>query len=216
MIDVIHPTAIVEPGVELGDRTAVWDGVHIRAGAVVGSDCIVGEKTYVAYDVRIGDLVKLNAHVYVCAGVTIEDGCLVAAGAVFTNEKAPRATDVEITALLPSEPTEHTLRTAVRRGATIGANATIGPGLELGEYCMVGMGSVVTASVPAHGLVVGNPARLVGLVARNGQRVLRLDEAEPLPADATIECPGDGVLVVSQGRVVWSAATESPPTQCPG
>ena len=204
----VHATAIVESGVEIGDRTAIWDAVHVRSGAVIGRDCIIGEKSYVAYDVRIGDFVKINAHVYVCAGVTIEDGCLVAAGVVFTNEKAPRATDPEITKLLTSEPTAHTLRTTVRRGATIGANATIGPGVNLGDYCMIGMGAVVTSSVPAHGLVVGTPARLVGLVARDGQRVLRLEEGEELPRETRIECPGDGVLVVVEGRVVWEDAKQ--------
>jgi len=207
---VIHPTAIVEPGAEVGARTAVWDSVHIRSGAVIGSDCIVGEKTYVAYDVRVGDLVKINAHVYLCAGVTIEDGCMVAAGAVFTNEKSPRATDPDITALRPSDPTDRTLETVVRRGATIGANATIGPGIELGEYCMVGMGAVATRSVPAHGLVVGNPARLVGLVDRSGECVLRLGADEALPDEAQIECPGDGTLVVSGGQVTFRAASSSP------
>lgn len=199
----IHPTAIIEDGVEIGEGTAIWDGVHVRERAVIGRDCIVGEKSYVAYDVRIGDLVKINAHVYVCAGVTIDDGCLLAAGVVFTNELTPRATDAEITRLLPSDPTEHTLRTRVGRGATVGANATIGPGLDLGEYCMVGMGAVVTADVPAHGLVVGNPARLVGLVSRDGTRVLALSAGEALPSSGRFRCEGDGFLVVAEGRVVW-------------
>lgn len=197
----IHPTALVEEGVRIGDGTAVWDAVHIRRGAVVGRDCIVGEKTYVAYDVRIGDLVKLNAGVYVCAGVTIGDGVMVAAHVVFTNEIAPRATDVAVARLRPSEPTGATLATRVERGATIGANATIGPGVVLGEFCMVGMGSVVVGDVPAFGLVMGNPARLRGLVARDGTRVLALREGEPLPEGRRVECPGDGVLVVEGGVV---------------
>lgn len=169
----IHPTAIVEPGVEIGDGSSVWDSAHLRAGARVGRDCIVGEKTYLAYDVRVGDLCKLNACVYVCAGVTVEDGVMVAAHTVFTNDLHPRATDPEVTGLLTSAPTAATLATTVRRGATIGANCTIGPGLELGAFCMVGMGSVVTADVPPHALVVGNPARLVGAVCRCGEVVAR-------------------------------------------
>jgi acetyltransferase-like isoleucine patch superfamily enzyme len=169
----IHPTAIVEDGAAIGPGTAVWDCAHVRHGASIGRDCIVGEKAYVAYDVRIGDLCKLNACVYVCAGVTIEDGVMVAAHTVFTNDLHPRATDPEITALATSAPTAATLATRVRRGATIGANCTIGPGVDLGAFCMVGMGSVVTADVPAHGLVVGNPARLVGAVCRCGEVVAR-------------------------------------------
>ena len=169
----IHPTALVEPGVELGDGASVWDNAHLRGGARVGRDCIVGEKAYLAYDVRVGDLCKLNACVYLCAGVTLEDGVMVAAHTVFTNDLHPRATDPDVTALQTSAPTAATLATTVRRGATIGANCTIGPGLELGAFCMVGMGSVVTSDVPPHGLVVGNPARLVGAVCRCGEVVAR-------------------------------------------
>jgi UDP-2-acetamido-3-amino-2,3-dideoxy-glucuronate N-acetyltransferase len=167
----IHPTALVEDGVHLGPGTAVWDNAHLRRGARIGRDCILGEKTYVAYDVQIGDLVKLNACVYVCAGVTIEDGVMVAAHTVFTNDRFPRATDPDLRALLGSEPSAATLQTRVRRGATIGANCTIGPGIELGAFCMVGMGSTVTRDVPAHALVVGNPARLAGVVCRCGEPV---------------------------------------------
>jgi acetyltransferase-like isoleucine patch superfamily enzyme len=197
----IHPTALVEDGVSLGPDTVVWDGVHIRRGAVIGRGCILGEKTYVAYGVRIGDLVKVNAHVYLCAGVSVGDGCLVAAHVVFTNDRAPRATDRDVTALLPSEPGPHSAATRVGRGASIGANATIGPGVELGEFCMVGMGAVVTADVPPHGLVAGNPARLIGLVARDGTRVWRARPGEPLPRSLRVRCPGDGELVVEDGRV---------------
>ncbi len=160
----IHPTAIIEPGVRLGSHTRVWDGVHIRHGAEIGSNCIIGEKTYIAYDVRIGNLVKLNAFVYVCAGVTIEDMVMVSAGTVFTNDKFPRAAIPERGELMTSEPTEDTLNTTVRRGATIGANATIGPGLELGEFCMVGMGAIVTKNVKPFQLVLGCPARGAGWV----------------------------------------------------
>lgn len=169
----IHPTALVEADVVLGPGTSVWDNVHLRRGARIGRECIVGEKTYVAYDVRIGDRCKLNACVYVCAGVTIEDGVMIAAHTVFTNDVTPRATTPDLQQLRSSAPDEHTLATFVRSGATIGANCTIGPGLELGRFCMVGMGSVVTHDVPPHALVVGNPARLAGLVCACGEVVVR-------------------------------------------
>jgi acetyltransferase-like isoleucine patch superfamily enzyme len=201
----IHPTALIEPGAAIGAGTAVWDHVHVRAGARIGRDCIVGEKTYVAGGVVIGDRVKVNAAVYLCAGVEIADGVMLAAHVVFTNDRLPRATDRELSALLPSEPGPSTERTRVAAGATIGANATIGPGLTIGCYAMVGMGAVVTADVPPHGLVVGNPARLVGLVARDGTPVLRLRGGQTLPVRARIACPGDGFLCLESGDIRWQA-----------
>lgn len=169
----IHPTALIEADVTLGAGTAVWDNVHVRRGARLGADCIVGEKTYIAYDVRIGDRCKLNANVYVCAGVEIGTGVMIAAHTVFTNDVYPRACDPDLRELQTSAPTEATLATCVRDGATLGANCTIGPGITLGEFCMVGMGSVVTRDVPPHALVLGNPARLAGIVCRCGELVCR-------------------------------------------
>jgi len=164
----IHSTARVEAGVRIGEGTSVWDNVHIRHGATIGRECIIGEKSYIAYDVRIGDLVKINAFVYVCAGVTVEDMVMIAAGVVFTNDRFPRAADPDRGRLLGSEPTDETLSTVVRRGATIGANATIGPGIEIGRFAMVGMGAVVTRSVLPHQLAVGCPARAAGWVCACG------------------------------------------------
>jgi len=165
----IHETALVEPAVELGEGTSVWDNVHIRGPARIGRDCIVGEKTYVAYGVTIGDFVKINAQVYVCTGVTIADRVMIAAGVIFTNDRYPRAFDPDGGGLADSGPNEETLNTHVAEGATIGAGAIIGPGLTIGAYAMIGMGSVVTSDVPPHGLVVGNPARLRGYVCMCGQ-----------------------------------------------
>src|SRR5581483_3605712 len=116
----IHPTALVEDGVQIGDGTSVWDNVHIRRGARVGEQCIIGEKTYIAYGVQIGNLVKINAFVYVCAAVTIEDGVMISAGTIFTNDRFPRAATSDLKSLRPSEPDAHTRPTLVRRGATIG------------------------------------------------------------------------------------------------
>jgi UDP-2-acetamido-3-amino-2,3-dideoxy-glucuronate N-acetyltransferase len=169
----VHPTALVEEGVVLGGNTRVWDGVHIRRGARLGHDCIVGEKTYIAYDVAIGNYVKINAVVYICAGVTIGDFCMISAHTVFTNDRFPRSGNRELTGLETSDPTDETLDTRLMRGVTIGANATIGPGVTLGEFSMVGMGSVVTKNVPAHALVVGNPARIAGWLSACGEPLVR-------------------------------------------
>jgi len=162
--ELIHPTAIIEKKVSIGAGTAVWDHVHIRKNTVIGEGCIIGEKTYIAYDVSIGSQVKINAFVYVCTGVTIEDRVMVGAGTIFTNDRYPRAFDRNGQSLKSSDPAEDALQTVVRKGASIGAACTVGPGVELGPYCMVGMGSVVTRSVLPHELVYGNPARQQGYV----------------------------------------------------
>jgi len=165
----VHPTAHIEDGVRIGARTQVWDGVHVRAPASIGHDCIVGEKTYIAYGVTIGNWVKINAMVYIPTGVTIEDRVMIAAGVIFTNDRYPRAFDDAVEGLAPSGPTKDTIGSRVAEGATVGAGARIGPGVTVGSYAMVGMGAVVIADVPAHGLVVGNPARLRGWVCVCGR-----------------------------------------------
>lgn len=185
----IHPTALIESGVDIGARTAVWDHVHVRAPAQIGHDCILGEKTYVAYGVTIGSFVKINAQVYLCNGVRIEDGVMVAAGVIFTNDRYPRAFGRD-GSLATSEPTNDTLATVVRRGSTIGAGALIGPGLEIGAFAMVGMGAVVVRDVPAHGLVYGNPARLHGYVCVCGSPLTGFDVASGAGRSGT--CVGCG------------------------
>jgi len=166
---MIHPTALIEAEVEIGAGSQIWDNVHIRQGARIGRNCIVGEKTYIAGQVQIGNHVKVNACVYICALVTIEDLVMISAHTVFTNDKLPRAFSPDLSGLATSAVTEETLPTVVRQGATIGANATIGCGIEIGRFAMVGMGSVVTRSVPDHALVFGNPARQRGYVCVCGQ-----------------------------------------------
>jgi len=174
-----HPTALIEERVVLGDDTKVWDGCHIRHGAKLGRSCIVGEKTYIAYDVVIGNYVKINACVYICADVTIDDFCMISAHTVFTNDRYPRSGNLELTGLETSAPTELTLATKLERGVTIGANATIGPGITLGAFSMVGMGSVVTRDVAPHTLVIGSPAKPVAWLCVCGEPLLKFGKSGP-------------------------------------
>lgn len=198
----IHPTALVEDGAVIGDGTSVWDNVHVRAPCRIGSDCIIGEKTYVAYGVDIGDRVKINAFVYICTGVTIETGVMISAGTTFTNDRFPRATTPDLTALRDSGPDELTLDTHVRAGATIGARSVIGGDLEIGRFAMVGMGSVVTRTVPDFHLVIGHPARPVGVVCRCGEPVLRFEGAIPETADE-LSCGACGLRYrLDSGKVI--------------
>ena len=197
----IHPTAEVEEGVEIGARTSVWADVHARRGARVGHDCIIGEKTYLGPDALIGDLVKLNAMVYVPTGVTIEDGVMIGAGTIFTNDRYPRGTNTALTELRDSGPDEHTLETRVEAGASVGAGATIGCGIVLGRWSMVGMGSVVTRDVPPFHLVVGSPARAIAIVCRCGEPVWRFPHADA-PRDAEGRCAVCGLAYrVEKGEV---------------
>ena len=197
----IHPTALIERDVVLGEGTSVWDNVHIRFGTTLGEQCIVGEKTYIAYDVRIGNRVKINSFVYICNAVTIEDGVMISASTTFTNDRFPRATFPDLKTLRGSEPDEHTLTTLVREGATIGAGCTIGNDLVIGRWAMVGMGSVVTKSIPDFHLVLGSPARSVGVVCKCGQLMHRFGD-DPRPTIAQLDCPAcDLKYTVDKGEV---------------
>jgi UDP-2-acetamido-3-amino-2,3-dideoxy-glucuronate N-acetyltransferase len=186
----IHPTAIVEESVTIGEGSSIWDNVHVRGPTTIGRDCIVGGKSYIAYDVTIGDRVKINSAVYIPAKVTIETGVLISAGTIFTNDMFPRATTPDLQHLRGSEPDEHTLGTVVREGATIGAGCRVGPGLEIGAFAMIGMGAVVTRDIPPFALALGVPARVTGLVCRCGQPVLR-GNPETTP-DQVLDCGACG------------------------
>ena len=196
----IHPTALIEDGVRIGDGTSVWDNVHIRHGASIGEQCIVGEKSYIAYDVRIGHRVKINAMVYICAAVTIEDGVMISASTTFTNDRFPRSTTPDLGALRSSDPDEHTLPTLVREGATIGAGCTIGNDLTIGRWAMVGMGSLVTKSIPDFHLAIGHPARSIGCVCRCGEPFLRFAPGET-PDAPEVACRCGLRYAVRQGQV---------------
>jgi UDP-2-acetamido-3-amino-2,3-dideoxy-glucuronate N-acetyltransferase len=201
----IHPTALIEENVAIGDGSAIWDNVHIRHGSTIGTDCIVGEKTYIAYDVVIGDRVKINAMVYICTAVTIEDGVMISAGTVFTNDRFPRATTSNLKELRPSEPDEDTLPTLVKEGATIGAGCVIGNDLSIGRFALVGMGSRVTKAVEDFHLVLGHPARPVGCVCRCGHPLLRFDSMEG--PEVKVDCSACGLRY----RIVEQSVEELDP-----
>lgn len=201
----IHPTAMVEPGVEIGADTSIWDHVHIRHDSCVGEACIIGEKTYIAYGVHIGHRVKINAFVYICNGVTIEDGVMISAGTIFTNDRFPRATTSDLRHLRPSEPDAHTRLTRVRQGATIGAGCTVGNDLEIGRFAMVGMGSLVTKSIPDFHLALGQPAVSVGCVCRCGQLLLRFSELVSMTPEH-VTCPACALPYTVENEQVTECA----------
>jgi acetyltransferase-like isoleucine patch superfamily enzyme len=201
MVPRIHPSAIIEENVEIGAGTAVWDHVHIRHSTQIGEECIIGEKSYIAYGVRIGHRVKINAFVYICTGVAIEDGVMIGAGTVFTNDRFPRATTPDLSQLRSSDPDEHTRTTRICEGATVGAGCTLGSDLTVGRFAMVGMGSVVTRSVPDFHLAFGIPAVSVGCVCRCGQPLLRFDDHPPAAVGDQV-CSVCGLRYEVAGREV--------------
>ncbi len=204
----IHPTALIEAGVDIGAETSVWDNVHIRGPETrIGSQCIIGEKSYIAYGVSIGDRVKINAFVYICNAVTIETGVMLSAGTIFTNDRFPRATTPDLKELRTSAPDEHTLATLVRQGVTIGAGSVIGCGFEIGQFAMVGMGALVTKAVPDFHLVIGHPARSVGCVCRCGEPFLRFKAGELPPDTAEITCGVCGLKYAVKGGMVTEVSS---------
>jgi acetyltransferase-like isoleucine patch superfamily enzyme len=157
----IHPTAHIAESVRVGEGTKIWINVQIRENAEIGHHCIISKDVYIDHAVKIGNRCKIQNSVSVYNGVTIEDDVFVGPNVAFTNDRVPRAfnTDWKITPTL------------IKRGVSIGANATVVCGIEIGDYAMVAAGSVVTKSVPSHALVMGNPARVVGYVCQCGHRV---------------------------------------------
>jgi len=159
----VHPTADVEDGAVVGPGTKVWHLAHIRSSATVGAGCVIGRNVYVDAHAVVGDRVKIQNNVSVYQGVTVEDEVFVGPCAVFTNDLRPRAQNLDWK-ITP---------TLVRHGASIGANATIVCGVEIGPYAMIAAGSVVTKNVAANQLVAGNPARPLGWVDEQGNVISR-------------------------------------------
>jgi UDP-2-acetamido-3-amino-2,3-dideoxy-glucuronate N-acetyltransferase len=168
----IHPTAVVDPSAELGPGVRIWHFCHVMAAARLGAGSMLGHACFVGRGVAIGRGVRVQNHVSLFEGVELEDDVFVGPSAVFTNVENPRAN--------VDRKSEY-LRTRVRRGATIGANATILPGVTLGEFCFVGAGAVVREDVPAHALVLGVPARPAGWVSRRGERLVFADNVAFCP-----------------------------------
>ncbi|MBI1184848.1 N-acetyltransferase [bacterium] len=165
----VHPSAIVEENATVGEGTYLWHHVMVRRGAKIGSQCILGYGVHIDTDVIIGNRVKIQNYVSVFHGVTVEDGVFIGPHAVFTNDKLPRAINANGT---PKSASNWVVsETLVGYGASIGANATIVCGITIGKWAMIGAGAVVTKDVPDYGLVVGNPARLIGYVTSEGVRV---------------------------------------------
>jgi UDP-2-acetamido-3-amino-2,3-dideoxy-glucuronate N-acetyltransferase len=172
-----HPTAVIDSPVEIGARTKIWHFAHICSGAKIGSDCIFGQNTMVAGGVVIGNNVKVQNNVAIYTGTTVEDDVFLGPSCVLTNVTNPR-----------SQVNRHSLyeTTVIRRGATIGANATLVCGITIGRYAFISAGAVVAKDVPDYALMVGVPARQIGWMSRHGHRL------KPSDAEGIMTCPESG------------------------
>jgi UDP-2-acetamido-3-amino-2,3-dideoxy-glucuronate N-acetyltransferase len=168
----VHPTAEVSPRATVGDGTRIWNGAQVREDARIGSGCILGKNVYVDFAVRIGDRCKIQNNASLFHGATLEDGVFVGPHACLTNDRLPRA--ITPHGALKGADDWEVGPILLRYGCAIGAGAIILPNVTVGRFALVGAGSVVTRSVPDHGLVVGNPACLIGFVCACGGR-LRFD-----------------------------------------
>ncbi|HNW52995.1 MAG TPA: acyltransferase [Bacteroidales bacterium] len=157
-----HPSAVIDEGCIIGNGTRIWHFSHIMPGCIIGDGCNIGQNVVISPDVVLGKNVKIQNNVSVYTGVVCEDDVFLGPSMVFTNVINPRSA--------VNRKNEYA-RTFVRKGATIGANSTIVCGIELGEFCFIGAGAVVTKSVPAFALVVGNPARQTGWMSEYGHKL---------------------------------------------
>lgn len=157
----IHQKALIDEGASIGARTRIWAFAHILSGAVIGEDCNICDHTFIEGAVRMGNRVTIKCGVYLWDGVNIEDDVFIGPCAVFTNDLRPRSKNY---------PPEF-LKTVLKQGCSIGANATLLPGLTIGRWAMVAAGAIVTRDVPDYGIMLGNPARFHGWVCQCGEKL---------------------------------------------
>ncbi len=168
----IHPTAEVSSLAQVGDNTHIWHQAQVREYAIIGNNCNIGKGVYIDFEVTIGNNCKIQNGCFVYHGSNLEDGVFLGPAVILTNDKNPRAINPDGT--LKSEADWQTSTINIKRGASLGAGSIILPGVTVGEFALVGAGAIVTKDVPAYGLVVGNPAQLVGKVNNAGEIVARL------------------------------------------
>ena len=158
----VHPTAIIDENCEIGEGTKIWHFSHIMSGCKIGKRCNIGQNVVVSPQVILGENVKVQNNVSIYTGVICEDDVFLGPSMVFTNVINPRSAIIR---------KDEYRKTIVRKGASIGANATVVCGNEIGQYAMIGAGAVITKEVPAYALVYGNPARQNGWVSEYGHKL---------------------------------------------
>jgi UDP-2-acetamido-3-amino-2,3-dideoxy-glucuronate N-acetyltransferase len=190
----VHESSYVDEPCEIGEGTKIWHFSHVMSGSKVGRRCNIGQNVVISPDVRIGDNVKIQNNVSVYTGVELEDDVFCGPSMVFTNVVNPRSH--------VSRKDEYR-RTLVRRGASIGANATVVCGNTIGQYAFIGAGAVVTRDIPDYALVVGNPGRIAGWMCRCG---VKLELSRDLQKDQDATCQACGASYAKRGGAVSEVA----------
>ena len=160
----IHPSAIVDEDVKIGNNTKIWHFSHVQSNTQIGENCSLGQNVNIGNNVSVGNNVKIQNNVSVYEGVELADYVFCGPSMVFTNIKLPRAE-------FPQRGSEFYLKTYIGKSVSIGANATIVCGITIGEYSLIGAGAVVTKDIPPYSLVVGNPGRIIGKVDKYGNKI---------------------------------------------
>ncbi len=171
----IHPSAEVSPAAELGEGTRIWHGAQVRERAKLGRNCIVGKNAYIDFEVSLGDNVKVQNNASLYHGLSVEDGVFIGPHVIATNDRIPRAINAD--GSLKGADDWELGHIHIRRGAAIGAGSILVAGVTIGQWALVGAGSVVTHDVPEHAIVAGNPARVIGYVSAGGRRCATAEEA---------------------------------------
>lgn len=187
MSSFVHPSAFVDQPCSVGEGTQIWHFCHVMAGATIGRGCVLGQNVFVAGGVVVGNGVRIQNNVSLYEGTLVEDEVFLGPSAVLTNVENPRAA-IRRRALFA--------RTLIRRGATVGANATIVCGVTIGRHAFIAAGAVVTRDVPDYALVTGVPGRQRGWMSRHGQRLL------PAKGEARLTCPESGLRYALEGGVL--------------
>ena len=161
----VHESSFVDKGVQIGKGTRIWHFSHIQSGARIGAECILGQNVNVGNNVKVGNYCKIQNNVSIYEGVELQDYVFCGPSMIFTNIRLPRSE-------FPQQGNKYYEKTLVKKSASIGANATIVCGITIGEYALIGSGSVVTKDVPAFALVIGNPGKITGWVSKIGERLV--------------------------------------------
>jgi UDP-2-acetamido-3-amino-2,3-dideoxy-glucuronate N-acetyltransferase len=195
----IHPTADVSARANIGEGTAIWQQSQVREGASIGSHCVIGKCVYIGADVVIGDCCKIENHASLHEGIVLEHGVFIGPHVVLANDKLPRAINPDGSLKSSGDWVMGHIR--IGYGAGIGAASVVLPDVAIGRFALVGAGSVVTHDVPPHGLVVGNPARLIGYVCSTGHRLVQ-------EQDGAWFCPrcGEKVSALANGDAPLGSA----------